>query len=125
MGAKMTPPENEKTRLDELRFAKKQQWSIATATMTLLGAIFGVAHAMAPLGPWEKAVGSILTILVMFFGNLHLWSLQNHLADTRRLIDAKDEDAWWRGASILYSLMGALIIAGLVVVYYVTWRLPT
>lgn len=62
-------------RLEELRFAKKQQWSIAAAGMTLLGAIFGAAHTMAPLGLWEKTIGAILALLVMFASNLQLFFL--------------------------------------------------
>jgi hypothetical protein len=120
----VTTPDDRSSRLDELRFAKKQQWSIAAAVLTLLGAIFGAAHTMAPLEPWEKAVGSILAIGIMMFGNLHLWSLQNHLAATRRAIDASDEDAWWRGGTILFSLMTVLLISAVVVAYYVLWRSP-
>ena len=30
-------------RLEELRFAKKQQWYIVTSALTLLAAIFGIA----------------------------------------------------------------------------------
>jgi hypothetical protein len=36
-------------QLEELRFAKTQQWRVATAAVTLLGAIFVVAHKLHPL----------------------------------------------------------------------------
>ncbi len=117
----MTDPQDG-NRLEELRFAKKQQWSIAAAALTLLGAIFGAAHTMAPLGNWEKAGAELLVALIAIAGSVQLLFLQNHLARTRRLIDEKDENAWWRGTSILYSLVAALVISAFVVGYYVLWR---
>lgn len=117
--------DNRKIRLEELRFTKKQQWSVATATLTLLGAIFGVVHTLGALGWYEKAFGAISALLVAGFGILHLWSMQNHLAETRRELDANDEGAWWRGGTILGSLIGAIIISAIVVVYYVIWRAAT
>src|SRR5258707_6374891 len=38
-----------RSRLDlEIRFAKTQQLAVATATMTLLGAILGIGHLLKP-----------------------------------------------------------------------------
>jgi hypothetical protein len=120
----MTSQQND-GRLAELRFAKQQQWSIAAAAMALLGAIFGVAHVMAPLGWWEKALASLFALAVGIVACLHLVSLQNHLARTRRVIDEKDEDAWWRGGTILWSLVTVVAISTLAVAYYVIWRSVT
>jgi hypothetical protein len=117
--------EQDESRLDELRFAKRQQWSIAAAAMALLGAIFGVAHTMDPLGPGEKAVAAIFALCVGIAACWHLVSLQNHLARTRRLIDEKDEDAWWRGGTVLWSLVVVVAISALTVVYYVALRSAT
>jgi hypothetical protein len=114
----MAEPE---TRFEELRFAKQPQWSVATATMTLLGAIFGVAHTMSPLGIWEKHAITLLAILVAVAGSLFLHFLQNHLARTRRAMDQNDESAWRRGTSILYALVVTVLIGALVVVYSL-WR---
>ena len=87
--------------------------------MALLGAIFGAAHTMAPLGLWEKAFASIFAFAVGIAAGGHLVSLQCHLARTRRLIDKKDEDAWWRGGTVLGSLVAVLVISTITVVYYV------
>jgi hypothetical protein len=110
---------------EELRFAKKQQWSIAASAMALLGAIFGAVHAMEPLGPWEKAIAAILALGVAIGASMHLWSLQDHLAATRRQIDVSDAKAWLRGTSILYSLIGVLGIIALIVIYYAALRPAT
>jgi hypothetical protein len=106
-------------KLEELWFAKKQQWSIAAAAMTLLGAIYGAAHTMTPLVPCEKVIGTILALLIAIAGSIHLVSLQNHLAATRD--DEDKKEAWRRGASVLYTLVAVLVIGALVVVYYI-WR---
>ena len=54
--------------LQEIRFAKTQQWLIATATMTLLGAVFGAAHTMAPLGLWEKRAATVIAVAIAASG---------------------------------------------------------
>jgi len=80
---------------------------------------------MAPLGPWEKAVAASFALSVGIASSCHLVFLQNHLARTRRLIDEKDEDAWWRGGSVLWSLVTVLVISAVAVAYYVVWRSAT
>jgi len=117
--------EADTSRLDELRFAKRQQWSITAAALALLGAVFGVAHTMVPLGPSEKALAAIFALAIGITASWHLISLQNHLARTRRQIDEKDEDAWWRGGSVLWSLIAVLAICTIAVVYYVALRAAT
>jgi hypothetical protein len=82
---------------EEIRFAKTQQWRIATAALTLLGATFAVSHAMRPLACWEKAVGTLLVALIGVSGAVILLQLQNHLAETRRQIKADDPNPWLRG----------------------------
>jgi len=72
--------------------------------------------------PWEQWIGVILAGLVMLGGSIQLIFLQNHLARTRRVIDKKDDEAWKRGASALYSLVAALVISTVVVAYYIAWR---
>jgi hypothetical protein len=46
--------------LEELRFAKKQQWSIATSAVTLIAAIFEIAHVIEEPKPGEKVVEKIV-----------------------------------------------------------------
>jgi hypothetical protein len=50
---------DKKTFEEELRFAKTQQWRIATAAITLLAAIFAVVHATPNLKPAEKIAGTL------------------------------------------------------------------
>jgi hypothetical protein len=42
-------------QLEEIRFAKRQQWAIATAAVTLLAAVFGIART-TKLDTAEKSV---------------------------------------------------------------------
>ena len=37
--------------LEELRFAKRQQWAVTTAVIALIAGAYSMAQ---PLGPWEK-----------------------------------------------------------------------
>jgi hypothetical protein len=106
---------------EEIRFAKAQQWRIATAALTLLAAIFAIAHTMRPLACWEKAAATVFAVLVAAAGSLFLIMLQNHLADTRRRIDHDEAEAWHREGSILAALVGTVII-GAIVVGYSLWR---
>jgi hypothetical protein len=102
----------------EIRFAKTQQWRIATAALTLLGATFAVSRAMQhPLACWEKAVGTVLVVLIGASGALILLQLQSHLAEKR------SDHAWRRGGTVLFSLVAAVVI-GAVVGGYSLWREP-
>jgi hypothetical protein len=107
-------------RLEELRFAKKQQWYIATSAVTLLAAIFGIAHVIKP-NLWEKSAATVLVALIMGIACWFLCKLQGHLKNTRLLLDPTDRTPWFRGADILGVLVGTVIVSGLVVVYYL-WR---
>jgi hypothetical protein len=105
-------------RLEELRFAKKQQWYIATSALTLLAAIFGIAHVIKPTTLDEKKVGTVFVVLIVWFACEFLRQLQGHLNNTRLLLDPKDRTPWLRGVDILAVLMGTIIASGLVVLYY-------
>jgi hypothetical protein len=63
-------------RLEELRFAKKQQWYIATSALTLLAAIFGIAHVIKPTTLDEKKVGTVFVVLIVWFACEFLRQLQ-------------------------------------------------
>jgi predicted membrane-bound mannosyltransferase len=103
-------------RLEELRFAKKQQWYIATSAVTILAAIFGIAHLKPNL--YEKIAATVLVALIMGFACWFLCKLQDHLKQTRTLLDPMDPKPWFRGADILGVLVGTVIVSGLVVFYY-------
>jgi hypothetical protein len=107
-------------KLEELRFAKKQRWSIATSAVTLLAAIFGIAHVTGPkLG--EKIAGTVFVVVVVYFARRFLWQLQDHLEHTRRLLDPKDPAPWYRGVDVLAVLAGVVATSGAVGIYYL-WR---
>ena len=106
-------------RLEELRFAKKQQWYIATSAVTLLAAIFGIAHVIKLTTLDEKKVGTVFVVLIVWLACEFLRQLQGHLKNTRLLLDpTKDRTPWLRGVDILAVLMGTVITSGLVVLYY-------
>jgi hypothetical protein len=107
-------------RLEELRFAKRQQWYIATSAVTLLAAIFGIAHVTEPKLD-EKKVGTVFVAFIVYFAWRFLRQLQDHLKQTRKLLDPNDPTPWWRGVDILTVLVGIVVVSGLVVVYYL-WR---
>jgi hypothetical protein len=108
-------------RLEEIRFAKTQQWRVATAAITLLGAIFVVAHTLHQLATPEKVVGTVLVTLIAGAGSVFLLSLQNHLGRTRLEIDGKDTEAWLRGIEVAFTLV-AIVIVSAIVVGYSLWR---
>lgn len=122
MSDQSAPTERTAGGLEELRFAKTQQWRIAAAAITLLAAIFAVAHSLHPLSTVEKVVTTVLVTLVGVFGSIFLFSLQKHLRRTRLRINEKDSEAWLRGAEVLAALVAAVIISAIVVVYSL-WRL--
>jgi hypothetical protein len=104
-----------------LRFAKKQQWYIATSAVTLLAAIFGIARLSEPTKLGEKKVGTVFVVLIVWLACEFLWQLQGHLARTRKLLDPNDPTPWYRGWDILRVLAGTVVLSGLVVSYYL-WR---
>jgi hypothetical protein len=107
-------------RLEELRFAKKQQWYIATSAVTLLAAIFGIAHITEPAKLGEKGMGTVFVAAIVYFAWKFLRQLQDHLAQTRNLLDPNDSTPF-RGVDILAVLTGIVVVSGSVVVYYL-WR---
>jgi hypothetical protein len=107
-------------RLEELRFLKKQQWYIATSAVTLLAAIFGIAHIIK-FNLYEEIAATVLVALIMGFACWFLCKLQGSLKDTRLLLDPMDDKPWFRGGDILAVLMGIVVVSGLVVGYYL-WR---
>src|SRR5262245_22786608 len=109
-------------RFEELRFAKRQQWSIATSAVTLLAAIFGIAHVIKEPKLGEKVVATILIAFVTGFACWFLYKLQRHLKKTRKLLDPTDQRPWVRGVDVAAVLAGTVVVSGLVVVYYVWCR---
>ena len=100
--------------LEELRFAKRQQWTITAAVVALIAGAYSIAKSLAP---WEKAVAAILIGVVVVAGIYWLIDLQGHLHRTRLVIDRWDPNPWWRGGELVSGMAGAMIISAIVVCY--------
>jgi hypothetical protein len=110
------------SQFEELRFAKGQQWYIATAAVTLLSAIFWIERSIH-LNRLEKIVATVFIGLIAGFGICFLIKLQNHLKAVRLALDPNDPNPWWRGVDVLSVLIGVISLAALVVVYFM-WTHP-
>ena len=107
--------------MEELRFAKRQQWAVAAATIALIAGTFHLAQGMTSLACWEKAVASNIVLLVAAGGIWLMFDLQWHLANTRKVLDPEDTRPWWRGMPIASCLAIVQLISAVVVVYAL-WR---
>jgi|SRR5215472_14414120 len=101
---------------EELRFVKRQQWTITAAVVALIGGAYTLAKRQS-LAPWEKAVAAILIGVVVVGGIYWLLDLQAYLHRTRLVVDPYDKDAKERGLKIVYGMIGAMIISAMVVCY--------
>ena len=59
-------------RHEELRFAKKQQWYVATSAVTLLAAIFAIARSTT-LSDVEQAIATVFIVFIATFGIVFLF----------------------------------------------------
>ncbi len=109
---------------EELRFAKKQQWAIATAAVTILAAIFAALQRSLepPLTPREKIAIAVVIALIATFGTMFLFMLQKYMRTTRLRLDRQDTDAAVRGVSIVGVLVGIVILSAAFVLYFVALR---
>ena len=101
---------------EELRFVKRQQWTITAVVVALIGGAYTLAKRQS-LAPWEKAVAAILIGVVVVGGIYWLLDLQAYLHRTRLVVDPYDKDAKERGLKIVYGMIGAMIISAMVVCY--------
>ena len=112
----------EAARLEELRFAKRQQWAITAAVIAFIAGAFHMAHTVKqPLACWEKWASTIFVIGVAAGGIVMLFRLQGHLRRTRLVIDWRDKGPWWRSAEIIIGLAIVLSISAAAVCYSF-WR---
>jgi len=123
----LTDPTIKAAFLEEIRFAKQQQWTITAAVVGLIGGAYSIAHSIEQsLAPWEKALAAILVVVVVVAGIYWLIDLQGHLYRTRLRIDPYDPDPKWRGSEIASGMGGAMIISAIVVCYLLlrdgSWR---
>jgi uncharacterized membrane protein len=96
--------------LEELRFAKRQQWTITAAVVALIAGTYSVTRELDD--PWEKVGATILVVVAIGGGIYWLCDLQGQLYRTRLAIDRYDPDPWWRGADVASGMVGALILSG-------------
>lgn len=106
-------------RHEELRFAKKQQWYVATSAVTLLAGIFAIARSTT-LSEVEKAAATVFIVLIASFGTVFLCKLQSHMMEKRKELDPADSCPWVRGSDVLLVLAG-IIVLGAAVVFYFLW----
>jgi hypothetical protein len=107
--------------LEELRFAKERQWTVAIAAITFIAGAFHMAHTVKPpLAPWEKLVATGLIGIVGVGACWLLWEFQRHLHDTRLAIDGSDSTPW-RGSNVVIGLGFALLISAAAVSWSL-WR---
>ena len=121
----MSEPDNvdRASQWEELRFAKGQQWYIATAAVTLLSAIFWIERSIR-LVRWEKIFATVFIGLIAGFGICFLVKLQNHLKEVRLTLGyPNDLNPWWRGVDVFPVLIGVVSLAALVVLYFL-WTHP-
>ena len=105
--------------LEELRFAKRQQWAVTTAVIALIAGAYSMVQ---PLGPWEKHLAIRFIWIVVAGGWYLLCSLQCHLRNTRLAIDPDDAYPLLRGADVVIGMAGAMIISAAAVCYSLLWR---
>ena len=70
--------------MEELRFAKRQQWAVATAAIALIAGVYHLGDGIKPpLTAYEK-LAVMLAILGVTAGGiwLVLFDIQNHIAST-------------------------------------------
>jgi len=85
---------------EELRFAKRQQWTITAAVVALIGGAYTLAGREDRLDDLEKSVAAILIAAVVVAGIYWLSDLQRHLRITRLVSDPYDREAGRRGLEI-------------------------
>src|SRR5262249_12349030 len=86
----------------ELRFAKQQQWYVATATVTLNAAAFALVKGTSYLNDYEVVIASFFIVVVAGAGIKILANLQSHMRTLRRVSEAKVP--WSRSTDVFWSL---------------------
>jgi hypothetical protein len=108
--------------LEELRFAKRQQWAVAIATLTFIAGAYTITKDInPPLGRWEKNAVWALVSAAAVAGSYLPLKLDCHLRRTRLAIDQSDRT--YRGLDISIGLAIALLISAGAVCYAI-WRDP-
>jgi hypothetical protein len=104
--------------LEELRFAKRQQWTITAAVVALIA---GAYNVVKPLGPCDKVLATILVTAVVVAGIWWAFDLQGHLHRTRLRTDPYDREPESPGWPIVYGMVVTMILSA-TAVCYLFWR---
>ena len=127
--------------IDELKFAKEQQWKVTNYLLVSLAAIFGIGKALGTLTVCEKILATAFVVAAVVFGVYVLYDLQRHLGKSRDRLEAIEKEeskcftpeerkllqleqyqsTFRRGLSILVGLILVAVFGGLLVVYAL-WR---
>jgi hypothetical protein len=123
---------------DEMKFAKRQQWTVTNYMLLLLGAILGVAVALKPITSFEKHTLWVLEVFVVGAGAYFLIDLQRYMKDLREriqsieasfdeadriLLDIREyKSPGLRSLPFTVMMLAAITVAA-VVVGYAVWRL--
>ena len=97
---------------EELRFAKTQQWYVATASITLNAATFGLTKGSSQLLEIEKFFAILFVVIVAAFGIRVLSDLQDHMRSIRQR--SVSNVPWARSTDVVWWLafiVGAVAIA--------------
>jgi hypothetical protein len=128
--------------IDEIRFAKQQQWLITYYLLLVLAAIFAIGKAIGPMTACEKILAIAVVVVAVCYGSYILISLQCYMDESRkRLQDIEREDSSCftpeerkflrldqyqstirRGLPILILLILASVFSGLLVEYALLFR---
>jgi hypothetical protein len=102
--------------LEELRFAKRQQWYVAASTVGLDAGVLTALRGLQ-LDCIEKSVITFFVVGIAFGSVWLLWKLQNHLRDTRLTLNSDDANPLTRGMEIVVALAVVVFLSAVAVIY--------
>ena len=106
----------------ELRFAKTQQWYVATASVTLIAAAFAFLKG-SQLTIYQALAASAFIQSVEYYGIRVLGQLQDHLQRLRQKSEPKVR--WARSTDVVWLLMGIVGVVAIAVLYCVWFSLQS
>jgi len=123
---------------DELKFARRQQWTVTNYMLLLLGALLGVGVALKSITSFERHVLWIIEVFVVGAGAYFLIDLQRYMKELREriqsiessfdeadriLLEVKEyKSPGLRGLPFTAMMLTAITVAA-IVVGYALWRL--
>jgi hypothetical protein len=122
--------------LDELRFAKQQQWTVTNYTLLLMGSVYGLAR-LTTKSPtfYERVAWCAVVAVVVVIGLLVLVDLEGHVRFTRarqseiektfepedrNLVRGKRRMPRW----LIFAVLCVVVTAAGILAAYAIWQLP-